>query len=788
MKILRPVWITVCSVAMILGLISTLASAQSPTDRLSLPIAMPKFEGSVGKTYKDSQEAWPTLPAAPNAAPNIVVIMLDDVGYGQTSTFGGPVPTPTLDRLAADGLRYTRFHTTAICGPSRAALMTGRNHHNCGSGFLSEWATGFPSYNNMIPKSTATMGNILGGNGYDTSWFGKNHNTPDWESSVAGPFDRWPTGMGFNYFYGFIGGETHQYYPVLFENTTPVEPDRSPAEGYHFMADMTDRAIGHLRYVKSVAPQKPVLMYFAPGAAHAPHHAPRAWRDRFKGRFDAGWEAVRQQTYERQLELGVIPPGTQLTARPDWVEPWASLSNDQKTLFTRLMENFAGYLSYTDHEIGRLIEAIDELPGADNTLIVFIVGDNGASSEGGADGTINEVKSLSGFQTPIEQTLEHLDEIGGPDTEPHYPIGWAWAGNAPFQWVKQVASHLGGTRNPMVVRWPAKIKDAGGIRNQFTHLIDVLPTLLEASDVPAPQSVDGIEQKPLDGVSFLSTFASADAPEVHKRQYFEIFSNRAMYDDGWMASAQHTFPWRQDFSPGQWQNDRWELYDLRSDYSQANDLSGVHPEKLNELKQRFDEAAERYHVYPLDDRGTARLASPKPTPSDPDRRSFTFYGGATRLPETAAPNTKNKSHTIAADIVIADEPTEGVIVAMGGQSAGYVLYVQDGRLTYHYNWFDEERTVVTSAQKLTPGPHHVILKFDYDDSADQPGAGGDVTLSVDDQTVGSGRVPRTVAGRFGIDTFGVGADTGSPVAKTYNPPFKFTGRIEQLTIELQPRR
>jgi arylsulfatase A-like enzyme len=455
----------------------------------------------------------------------------------------------------------------------------------------------------MIPKDTATIGATLRGNGYATSWFGKNHNTPDWESSAAGPFDRWPTGMGFDYFYGFIGGETHQYYPVIFENTTAVEPKTSPTQGYHFMTDMTDKAIQYMKYCKSVAPRKPLFMYFAPGAAHAPHHAPKEWRDKFKGQFDAGWEKVREATYERQLKMGIIPPGTKLTPRPEWVAQWSTLSADQKKLYTRLMENFAGYLAFTDHEVGRFVDAIHQLPDADNTIILYIVGDNGASAEGGFDGTINEVKSLSGFQTPLGETLKHLDDIGGPNTEPHYPVGWAWSGNAPFQWVKQVASHLGGTRNPMVVSWPARIKDIGGIRTQFTHLIDVVPTILEALHLPAPKSVDGVAQKPMDGVSFLPTFDSATAKSAHTRQYFEVFSNRAIYDKGWMASAQHTFPWRQDFAPGNWDKDKWELYNLEQDFSQANDLAAKKPKKLAEMKALFDKEAKKNHVYPLDDRG-----------------------------------------------------------------------------------------------------------------------------------------------------------------------------------------
>ncbi|MBA4011741.1 MAG: arylsulfatase [Phenylobacterium sp.] len=757
------------------------------TDRTRLPLSEPPFKGVIGKTYLDSKEDWPAVPKPPEGAPNVVVILLDDVGFGQVSTFGGPVPTPALDKLAARGLRYNRFHTTAICGPSRAALITGRNHHNCGVGFLSEWATGFPSYNNMIPKSTASVATVLRGNGYATSWFGKNHNTPDWESSVAGPFDRWPTGLGFDYFYGFIGGETHQYYPVLFENTVAVEPEKSPEEGYHFMEDMTDRAINWLRYSKAVAPQKPVFLYFAPGAAHAPHHAPTAWRDKFAGQFDAGWDAVREATYRRQLEKGIIPPGTELTPRPEWVKPWDSLSADERKLYARFMENFAGYLAYADDECGRLIEAIEQLPDADNTLILYIVGDNGASSEGGFSGTVNEIMNLNGVPSKLEDNLAKLDEIGGPDTEPHYPLGWAWAGNAPFQWVKQVASHLGGSRNPMVAAWPAKITDHGGVRDQFTHLIDIMPTILDIAGIPAPESVDGVKQKPLDGVPITSTFADAKAKPVRERQYFEVFTNRAIYDKGWIACAQHTLPWRQDLAPGHWENDKWELYHLDEDFSEAKDLAAVHPDKLAELKAVFDEEAAKNNVYPFDDRGSGRLATPKPPPggADPNRTHFTYYPGALRLAETASPNTKNRSHRITAEIEMPKSGGEGMIVAAGGASAGYALYVQDGKLVYHYNWFEKERTTLTSDIPVPAGRSKVTVEFAYDGGG--LGKGGEAVIGIDGKEVGRTRIENTVAGRFGIDTFGVGADTGSPVGKSYKAPFRFTGKVLRVDVELGPR-
>jgi len=760
----------------------------SEIDRTVIPLAEPKFNGVIGKTYKESKGEWPKLPAPPKGAPNVVVILLDDVGFGQVSTYGGPIPTPVLDKMATQGLRYTRFHTTAICGPSRAALITGRNHHNAGSGFLAEWATGFPSYNCMIPKSSGTIAATLKGNGYATSWFGKNHNTPDWESSVAGPFDRWPTGMGFEYFYGFIGGEAHQYYPAIFENTKAVEPSKSPEEGYHLMADMTDKAINYMKYSKSVAPDKPLFMYFAPGAAHAPHHAPKEWSEKFKGKFDQGWEKVREETYQRQLKMGIIPPDTKLTPRPDWVPKWDTLSADQKRLYLRLFENFAGYLAYTDHEVGRLIDAIHELPDADNTMIIYIVGDNGASSEGGQEGTLNEVKALNGFSTPMEENLKHIDEIGGPNGEPHYPVGWAWSGNAPFQWVKQVASHFGGTRNPMIITWPAKIKDVGGIRTQFTHLIDVVPTILDAANLPTPKTVDGVVQKPLDGVSFLSTFNDPKAKPVRTRQYFEVFSNRAIYDNGWIATAQHTFPWRQDFAPGNWDKDKWELYNIDNDFSEANDLAASNPKKLAEMKALFDVEAKKNNVYPLDDRGTDRIYVAKPSPggSDPARKQFTYYAGTVRLAENAAPNMKNKSHTITAEINIPEKGGDGVIVAEGGLGAGFALYVLNGKLVYEYNWFDEDRYIVTSSENVPVGKSTVKYEFIYDGASSADMAkGGKSILYINGKKVAEGHVEKTVPGRFGIDTFGIGEDTGSPVSKNYKAPFAFKGVIDKVDIDLK---
>lgn len=763
--------------------LATLPATATEPDRTRLPMELTPFEGKIGETYEDSEADWQEPVAAPKGAPNVLVILLDDVGFGQTSTFGGLVPTPNFDKLASEGLRYNRFHTTAICGPSRAALLTGRNHHDSGNGFLMEWATGFPSYSTMLPRDTATIGRVLKDNGYATWWFGKNHNTPDWETTVAGPFDRWPTGMGFDYFYGFNAGETHQYYPVIFENTSPVEPDKTPDEGYHFMTDMTDRAIARMKFSKSLAPDKPFFMYFAPGAMHAPHHVTAEWREKFKGKFDMGWDKYREVVFQKQLDMGVIPAGSKLTPRPDWVPAWDGLTDEKKELYAAFMENFSGYFAFTDYEIGRLLDAVKELPGGENTLVIYIAGDNGASAEGGPDGTLNEIKNLSGLETSIEDTLKNIDKLGGPMSEPHYPIGWAWAGNTPFQWVKQVASHLGGTRNPMVVSWPARIKHDPKPRDCFLHLVDVVPTILEVVGVPMPDSVDGIDQKPLAGKSFVGSFDDP-AFEGRSEQYFEIFTNRSMYHDGWKANAQHTLPWRQDLAPGNWDKDRWELYNLDEDFSEANDLAAKNPEKLEELKGQWEEAAERYHVLPLDDRGAARLAIAKPPVpgSDPSSTTFTYYTGAVRIAETAAPPMKNRSWTLTADLDTEGEKTEGVIVGFGGLSAGLVLYLEKGAPVFDYNYFDEH-TVVKSEKPLPAGESKLECVFDY--QGDKPGGAAKITLKVGGQTVATGEMKATVAGRFGVDTFGVGEDSGQPVTDAYEPPFKFTGTIEKVVVEVK---
>ncbi len=764
---------------------TSLCVAEEWPDRTKLPISLAPFEGKIGTTYKESESDWQEPVAAPEGAPNVIVILLDDVGFGQTSTFGGLIPTPKLDQLASEGLRYNRFHTTAICGPSRAALLTGRNHHSSGNGFLMEWATGFPSYSTMLPRETATIGEILKGNGYATWWYGKNHNTPDWETTVAGPFDRWPTGMGFEYFYGFNAGETHQFYPVIFENTTPVEPAKSPDEGYHFMTDMTDRAIARMKFSKSVAPNKPFFMYFAPGAMHAPHHVTAEWRELFEGKFDMGWEKYREEVFARQKAMGIIPPNTQLTARPDWVPAWDSLSAQQKEVYTALFENFAGYFAFTDHEVGRLLDAVKALPDAENTMVIYIVGDNGASSEGGPDGTLNEIMNLNGIPSNIEQILENIDKLGGPESEPHYPVGWAWAGNTPFQWVKQVASHLGGTRNPMVISWPARIKHDPAPRDAFLHLVDVVPTILEASRLPMPGSVNGVEQKPLEGKSFFASFTDEDF-EGRPEQYFEVFSNRSMYADGWKANAQHTIPWRQDFAPGNWDDDQWELYNLEADFSEANDLARENPEKLAQLKAKFLEAANDYDVYPLDDRGAGRLSMPKPpVPGAAENAtSYTYFPGAIRIAEPAAPPMKNRSWTLDANITTEGSATSGVIMGFGGVAAGMVLYLDNGVPVFDYNYF-EQHTIVKGSKALSPGAATVSVDFSYRGAEGEAGKGADIALMVDGKKVASATMDATVGGRFGIDTFGIGEDSGQPVTHAYQPPFPFGGQIEKVTVNMK---
>jgi arylsulfatase len=746
-----------------------------------LPRQAPKINAEVGRTYLDSKQGRiPGPPKAPEGAPNIVIVLLDDVGFSATGTFGGPVPTPTFDRLAKEGLRYNAFHTTALCSPTRAALLTGRNHHSVGTGMVTEIATGFEGYTSIIPRSAATIAEVLRQNGYNTSAWGKWHNTPVWETSIAGPFDRWPTGMGFEHFYGFLGGETNQYEPTLFENTTPI--DVHYKDNRTLTEDLADRAIAWMRLQKSVAPEKPFFVWWAPGATHAPHQVQKVWSDKFKGQFDQGWDKLREEIFERQKKLGVIPADTKLTPRPEQIPSWESLSPERKKIAARLMEIYAGFLAQTDHEVGRLADAIRETGQWDNTLFLYIAGDNGASGEGGPYGLLNEASIWNGVQEDTALVLKHFDDLGGPKAFNHYPVGFAWACDTPFQWTKQVASHFGGTRNAMVVTWPKCIKDRGGLRTQFHHCIDVAPTILEVVGIVDPTTVNGVAQQPIEGISMAYTFDDAKAPTRKRTQYFEMFSNRAVYRDGWMASVFHgRAPW--DFTAkASFEKEKWELYHVVEDFSQADNLAAANPQKLRDLQDLFWAEAGKYNVLPLDDRGAVRVDRSLRPVVGGGRRKYTYFPGAYRIPDSAAPDIKNRSYSISAEVEIPKAGAEGVLVAMGGVSAGWSLYVKEGKPAFTYNYFIGERPTIVGKDKLPTGSVTVRYEFLYDGGG--IGKGGTSKLFVNDKLVAEGRMDKSVPYLFSADeTFDVGMDTGSAVAD-YKAPFSFTGTITKVVIDL----
>ncbi|MFT3768210.1 MAG: arylsulfatase [Minicystis sp.] len=753
-----------------------------------LPRPAPGFHGRIGLTYRDSTPDKLPVVKAPAGAPNVLVILIDDAGFGQTGTFGGQIPTPTLDRLAENGLRYTRYHTTALCSPTRAAILTGRNHHSVASGNITELATGYPGYTSVMPRSAAPLAEILRQNGYSTAAFGKWHNTPDWETSVAGPFDRWPTSQGFDRFFGFLGGEANQWAPALYDQTTPVEMrvPRGREGEYTLNVALADQAIAWMRQQKSVTPDRPFFVYYAPGATHAPHHVPRSWIDRFRGRFDQGWDRYREETFARQKKLGVVPEDAQLTPRPTQLPAWDALTPDQKRLASRLMETFAAYTAQTDHEIGRVIDAVAGMGQLDDTLVLYEVGDNGASGEGGLYGAFNEMVALNGLAEDPAYAMRHLDEIGGPKAYNHYPAGWAWAMNTPFQWVKQIASHLGGSRNPLVVSWPARIADKGAVRTQFFHCIDVVPTILEAAGIPAPAIVDGVTQQPIEGASMLPSFADAKVESPRKTQYFEMLGNRAIYHEGWIAAARHgRLPWQLAGS-FRFEDDRWELYDLDADFSQAVDLAAREPQKLREMQYLFWAEAGKHDVLPLDDRFSERV-DPAGRPSLVEGRTrFVYFPGAARIPEGSSPDVKNRSHTITAVIDIPrGGAADGVLVAAGGVAGGYSLYVKDRRLTYQYNDFSLDRFTITATERLPAGRSTVRFEFAYDGGG--AGKGGTGALFVDGKKVGEGRIEKTIPHRFSADeTFDTGADFGSPASDAYASPFRFRG-LDRVEIDLAPR-
>ena len=756
--------------------------AEDEWNRSVLPVPMSEFKGHTALRTGDSELDFPKQVSAPEGAPNVLLIMPDDVGFGATTPFGGPVPTEAFDRLAEEGLLFTQMHTTALCSPTRAALITGRNHHSVSTGVIMEIGTGFPGYNSLMSKENGSIAEILKGNGYNTAWYGKNHNVPDWQSSQAGPFDLWPTGLGFEQFFGFIGGDTSQFTPAIFDGTKPIEPPNT--ENYHLDVDMADRAINYIREQHALAPGKPFFVYYAPGTSHAPHHAPKEWIDRFKGKFDQGWDAVREQTHQNMLDKGIIPPGTKLTPRPDQLRAWDSLNGQQKELYARMMEVYAAALAHMDHQINRILDAIEETGEMDNTLVIYLMGDNGASAEGSPDGLLNEMTFFNNIPVPFEDTYARIDELGGPNTFGHFPAAWAHAMDTPFQWTKQIASHFGGTRNGMIISWPERIKARGEVRSQFHHVIDIMPTILEATGLPAPQSINGVAQSPIEGTSMMYAFDDAEAPSTRRTQYFEMMGNRAIYSDGWVAATTPPeAPWVSVTKASDVINDwNWELYHVAEDFSQANNLAEEHPEKLRELQLLFYGEAAKYNVLPIDNAKVPRLDVSLRPSLTLGRDTFTYYDNMKRIPEGTAPDFKNKSHSITAHVEIGDGDTDGMIVTQGGRFGGWGLYVLNGKPVYTYNVANLERYVI-EGDVLSPGKHEIRYEFQYDGGG--PGMGGNGKLFVDDVLVGEGRIERTMGFRISLDeTFDIGSDAGEPVSEDYHVPFDFPGTLEKVEVKL----
>ena len=764
-------------------------SSQNSIRREVLPIPDRKPVGLTTYDAKDPDTKFaPISPLRPPAdAPNVLIILLDDVGFGASSAFGGPCQTPTAERLAADGLKYTRFHTTALCSPTRAALLSGRNHHSVGMGGITEIATSAPGYNSMRPNTCAPLAEILKLNGYSTAQFGKCHEVPVFETTPIGPYHHWPTGSGFEHFYGFIGGENNQYYPALYDGTTPIEPERTPEEGYHLMEDLADKAIGWMGQQKAIAPDKPFFLYFAPGATHAPHHVPKDWIAKYKGKFDQGWDKLREETFARQKKLGVIPLECELTKRPDEIPAWDKTEERLRPVLAREMEIYAAYLEFADHHVGRVINAVADLNVLDDTLIYYIVGDNGASAEGTLIGSFNEtaIGEAPDLNTP-DLLIERVDDLGTSRGFNHYAVGWAHAMDTPYQWTKQVASHFGGTRNGTIIHWPRGIKAKGEMRTQFHHVIDIAPTILEVAGLPEPTMVNGVLQEPLHGVSMLYSFGNAKAAERHETQYFEMVCNRGIYHKGWTAVTRHgNLPWVVVGAQPSLSADMWELYDTTKDWSQAHDLATQMPEKLAELKKLFELEAMKYNVFPLDDRKAER-ANP-----DLAGRPLVVLGntqllfpGMRRLSENTVINTKNKSHSVTAEIEVPISGAKGVIVAQGGNMGGWSLYAYEGKLKYWYNFVGILHFDVTATSLLPAGPHEVRMEFAYDGGG--LGKGSTITLYVDGKQVGEGRIGRTQALFFSMDeTTEVGCDVGEPVSEDYGPRDNaFNGKVKWVRIDI----
>ena len=766
-------------------------TARDDLHRTDLPIADRPRTGLVTYDAKDPETKFPPIEQLrpPKGAPNVLIILIDDAGFGSSSAFGGPCQTPNAERLAADGLKYLRFHTTALCSPTRQALLTGRNHHTVGMGAITEIASGSPGYNSVLPNTCAPLAKTLKLNGYATAHFGKCHEVPVWETSPAGPFNAWPTGGGgFEYFYGFIGGESHQWYPSLYEGTTPIEVKKTPEEGYHLVPDMTDKAIGWIGQQKALMPDKPFFVYFAPGATHAPHHVPKEWADKYKGKFDQGWDKLREETFARQKKLGVIPPDCQLTARHQEIPAWDAMPEALKPVLRRQAEVYAGYMEFVDYHAGRLLDSLKKLQILDDTLVYYIVGDNGASAEGTLNGTFNEMINFNGasaLETP-EFLMARIDKLGGPESYPHYAVGWAHAMNTPYQWTKQVASHWGGTRNGTIVHWPKGIKGKGELRTQFHHVIDLAPTILEAAGLPEPFSVDGIQQKPIEGVSMLYSFNDAKAAERRETQYFEMFGNRGIYHKGWTAVTRHKTPWLLigEKTPP-FDDDVWELYDTNKDWSQANNLAKQMPDKLHYLQRLWLIEATRYNVLPLDDRIAERM-----NPDTAGRpilikgKTQILFGGMGRLSENSVVSVKNKSHSVTAAIEVPASGAEGVIVAQGGNIGGWSVYAKGGKLKYCYNLLGIDYFYAESEGKIPAGDHQVRMEFAY--AGGGLGKGGTATLFIDGKKVGAGKVAATAAMIFSADDgCDVGVDTAAPVSPDYGPRGnEFNGRVKGVQIAI----
>jgi arylsulfatase A-like enzyme len=757
--------------------------------RSVLPIPDRKPVALTTYTAKDPDTKFPPITPLrpPTGAPNVLIVLLDDVGFGASSAFGGPCQTPNAERLAASGLRYNRFHTTALCSPTRAALLSGRNHHAVGMGGITEIATSAPGYNSLRPNTCAPLAETLRLNGYSTAQFGKCHEVPVFEATPVGPYDHWPTGSGFERFYGFIGGECSQYSPPLYDGTTPIQVQRTAEEGYHLTEDLADKTIAYIHQQKSIAPDKPFFIYFAPGACHAPHHVPKEWSGKYKGKFDQGWDKVREETFARQKMLGVIPHDCKLTPRPKEIPAWEEMDEKLRPVLARQMEIYAGFLEHADHQVGRLVDALSDLNILDDTLVYYIIGDNGASAEGTLTGCFSEwmVNEGPDLNTP-ELLIERIGDLGTPRAYNHYAVGWAHAMDTPYQWTKQVASHWGGTRNGTIVHWPNGFKAKGEVRAQFHHVIDIAPTVLEAARLPEPSIVNGVTQEPLHGFSMIYSFDDAKAVERHTTQYFEMFCNRGIYHKGWTAVTRHgNVPWKMVGPQASLEEDVWELYDTSKDWSQANNLAAQMPEKLVELQRLFALEAIRYNVFPLDDRKAER-ANPDLAgrPSVVHGSTQILFPGMRRVQENTVINTKNKSHSVTADIEVPDDGAQGVIIAQGGAQGGWSMYAFEKKLRYHYNLLGVKRASITSDSVIPSGKHQVRMEFAYDGGG--LGKGANVTLFLDGRKFGAGRIERTHLFAFALDeTTEVGCDVGEPVSEDYGPRGNdFNGKVNWVQIDV----